>query len=138
MASGNAQRVAGIAATASAKLGQFDPNASAGKSQSTQLQESFDALLALNLPIGWGTSNGCAVAGAVLPAWLHVGPLGRIADQLCGSDARADIHIDAGKILGWLITAFAISLGAQFWFDTLGKIVGLRSSGKKPDDKKST
>lgn len=36
------------------------------------------------------------------------------------------------KVLGWIITAIAISLGAPFWFDLLKKIVNLRSSGNKP------
>ena len=36
----------------------------------------------------------------------------------------------ASRILGSLLTAFAISLGAPFWFDVLGKIVNLRSAGK--------
>ncbi len=36
------------------------------------------------------------------------------------------------KILGWLVTAFAVSFGAPFWFDLLNKLVDLRKSGKKP------
>ncbi len=36
-------------------------------------------------------------------------------------------------LLGFLITAFAISLGAPFWFDLLNKFVNLRISGAKPD-----
>jgi hypothetical protein len=43
---------------------------------------------------------------------------------------------DAGgwllKLLGWLITVFALSFGAPFWFDVLGKVVNMRSSGPKP------
>jgi len=35
------------------------------------------------------------------------------------------------SIVGWLITALAISLGAPFWFDLLSKLVKLRSSGAK-------
>ncbi|HKT84174.1 MAG TPA: hypothetical protein VJQ84_10100 [Solirubrobacterales bacterium] len=35
-------------------------------------------------------------------------------------------------IFGWLITAIAVSLGAPFWFDALGKLAGLRTTGKKP------
>jgi hypothetical protein len=31
---------------------------------------------------------------------------------------------------GWLLTIFAISLGAPFWFDTLSRLSRLRSSGK--------
>lgn len=46
------------------------------------------------------------------------------------------------KIVGWMITAFAISLGAPFWFDLLNKVMKLRATGskqelpKKPDQKK--
>ena len=35
-------------------------------------------------------------------------------------------------IIGWFITAVAISLGAQFWFGLLTEVAGLRSSGRKP------
>jgi hypothetical protein len=31
--------------------------------------------------------------------------------------------------IGWLITAFAISLGAPFWFDLLGKLMCIRQGG---------
>lgn len=37
------------------------------------------------------------------------------------------------KILGWIVTALAISLGAPFWFDLLRKLVNIRSSGTKPE-----
>jgi hypothetical protein len=33
------------------------------------------------------------------------------------------------RLLGWFITALAISLGAPFWFDVLKKIITIRSSG---------
>ncbi len=36
------------------------------------------------------------------------------------------------KILGYIVTALAISLGAPFWFDLLRKIVNIRASGSKP------
>ena len=32
-------------------------------------------------------------------------------------------------LLGWAITVAAVSLGAPFWFDLLGKVTNLRSSG---------
>lgn len=38
------------------------------------------------------------------------------------------------KVLGWAVTAMAISLGAPFWFDLLRKMVNLRSSGNKPEE----
>ena len=35
------------------------------------------------------------------------------------------------RVVGWLITTAAISLGAPFWFDLLGKVANLRGSGAK-------
>ena len=42
--------------------------------------------------------------------------------------------ITARTIVGWLVTIAAISLGAPFWFDLLGKIVHLRASGRNRAD----
>lgn len=39
-------------------------------------------------------------------------------------------------LAGWLITILAISLGAPFWFDALGKLSNLRAAGGKPEKKK--
>lgn len=36
------------------------------------------------------------------------------------------------KIIGFLMTALAVSIGAPFWFDLLGRIVNLRAAGAKP------
>ncbi len=35
------------------------------------------------------------------------------------------------SIFGWLITAFAVTLGAPFWFDILSKVMNVRSSFKR-------
>jgi hypothetical protein len=37
-------------------------------------------------------------------------------------------------ILGWILTALAISLGAPFWFDLLNKFIVIRST-VKPKEK---
>jgi hypothetical protein len=34
---------------------------------------------------------------------------------------------------GWVLTAFAVSPGAPFWFDLLGKVSNLRGAGIKPE-----
>ncbi|MDO9106208.1 MAG: hypothetical protein Q7U57_14750 [Methylovulum sp.] len=41
------------------------------------------------------------------------------------------------KLLGWLITALSVSLGAPFWFDMLNKVMNFRSALKpqEPGDK---
>ena len=36
------------------------------------------------------------------------------------------------RILGWLLTALAVSLGAPFWFDLLNKLVNVRYGMRKP------
>ena len=56
--------------------------------------------------------------------------LGMLEDFPIGWSVRPDSW--GGWImafLGWLITIAAISLGAPFWFDLLGKIANLRGSG---------
>jgi uncharacterized protein involved in cysteine biosynthesis len=39
------------------------------------------------------------------------------------------------KLLGWILTAIAITLGAPFWFDLLSTFVHIRNAGKKPPNK---
>jgi hypothetical protein len=36
----------------------------------------------------------------------------------------------ASHLFGWILTAFALSFGAPFWFDTLNKIMVIRSTVK--------
>jgi hypothetical protein len=37
------------------------------------------------------------------------------------------------KLLGFIITMFALSLGAPFWFDVLSRVTNVRAAGNKPD-----
>jgi hypothetical protein len=37
-------------------------------------------------------------------------------------------------VLGWLLTGIAITFGAPFWFDLLGKVSNLRAAGAKPPE----
>lgn len=39
-------------------------------------------------------------------------------------------------LLGWLVTAIAISMGASFWFDLLSKVVNVRNTGNRPHSSK--
>ena len=60
--------------------------------------------------------------GDILPAWKHL-PEGNCSQLFWGW---------LKKVLGWLLTIAAVSLGAPFWFDLLGKISNLRNAGQKP------
>lgn len=44
------------------------------------------------------------------------------------------LQVPLGSVAGWLLTAFALSLGAPFWFDLLNKMMVIRST-VKPDEK---
>lgn len=61
-------------------------------------------LSSLGIPIGWTTKRLQKINGAA--DWIK-------------------------KIMGILITAFAISLGAPFWFDLLNKMINIRAAGQR-------
>lgn len=65
------------------------------------------------LPIGWASAQQAA---QILLPW-HAG---------------FSWTVTLLAVAGWLVTAMAVSLGAPFWFDLLGKFVNIRSSGGKP------
>ena len=47
-----------------------------------------------------------------------------------GKDVRPATWYVAAS--GWLLTAIAVSLGAPFWFDLLGRVAQLRTTGARP------
>jgi hypothetical protein len=69
---------------------------------------------------------------------------GKVADVSGSLQKLMDVHLlgwngcecSAGaillKIIGIVITTLAVSLGAPFWFDMLGRFVRVRSSGARP------
>jgi hypothetical protein len=74
----------------------------------------------LGLPLGWNKGNPLSIPDKTKP------------------DESVRWFL---KIIGWLITTLAISLGAPFWFDLLNKFMAARSSikpkEKSPDEEKS-
>ncbi|MEP1035631.1 hypothetical protein [Ekhidna sp.] len=50
--------------------------------------------------------------------------------------SAAEIRAWLTAILGWIITGFAISLGAPFWFGVLNKLTALRAAGKTLEEEK--
>ncbi len=72
------------------------------------------------LPIGWGERNlksQSRADGSVLPfdAQPRLSPLFVVR-----------------RFAGWVITGLAISMGAAFWYDVLGKVMKISNVGKKP------
>ncbi len=75
-------------------------------SASTYVSTLEGQLQSLNLPIGW--PDPMAPANPDFNWWLR-------------------------KLAGILITGFAVSQGAPFWFDLLNRITNLRGTGKPPE-----
>ena len=76
-------------------------------------------------------------AGAVPPSIQDLsGDEGAALGSVFGW-TRASLHADPAtwleRILGWIFTAIAVSLGAPFWFDTLNRFVNIRNVGKAPE-----
>lgn len=67
----------------------------------------------LSLPIGWGDENRLQQRqDAQRGIWERIWP--------------------ARYALGWLITGIALSMGASFWYDLLGRVISVRNTGSKP------
>lgn len=76
-------------------------------------------------------------SGAAISAGAMADPTGSV-QTLLGMDLLGwgSVHgaVDpVQKIVGIAITAFAVSLGAPFWFDLLSRFVRVRATGAKPE-----
>jgi hypothetical protein len=90
--------------------------------------EALRSLEAEGLPIGFS----CLAAPATSAREF---PLATVFDA-CGRDLTSRLSTARGilavQLLGWLITALAVGMGAPFWFDTLNKLVDVRGAGPRP------
>lgn len=81
---------------------------------------------------GTASADSVQVADAILESF----PLGWEGEDPFGvrEDVQNwDLWIWLSHLFGWLFTAAAVSLGAPFWFDLLGRVAKLRGTGKRPD-----
>ena len=97
------------------------------------VQTVSQQLGSLGLPVGWRWHD---------PKGLDQPTADRSADETSSARYLIENRIWPGKssawwwhqltshLLGWLLTAIAVSFGAPFWFDTLNKIMVIRSTVK--------
>ena len=100
-----------------------------GKSSIALIKTDMDSLYQFNLPIGWNWKSDVNNNKKAIPN-LKAIP----AFDLTHHQAWFSIGQWSLKLLGWLITVLAISLGAPFWFDMLNRIMVVRST-VKPTEK---
>lgn len=105
-----------------------------GTLQQQQVQQLYTRLDSLNLPIGWD-----GVGREVRRTPPEEGSPARLWYNLWNNAFWDSFHQNPWQspvypLLGWLVTAFAVSLGAPFWFDLLNKVMVIRST-VKPHEK---
>ena len=88
-----------------------------------QLQTDLATVAQAGLPIGWATVSACAAARPACNWWQARG-----ITSTTGNSAWEILLV----VVGFLITIVALTPGARFWFDLLGKLGTLRSTGPKP------
>lgn len=101
-------------------------------SSSTDINAVLDEI-DQNLPIGWTTAD---IDRLMFGTTMTTGADGKTQKVALTKGERAWAWIK--HVAGWLLTILALSLGAQFWFDSLGKAIGIRAAGPKPSEKQDT
>lgn len=108
------------------------------KQQIKQIQSLYDSTIApLNslMGLGWDSSKvDTTIKYAILnlPYYFTPKPWEKYYFKV-----RFIFHETAKKprsLFGFLITAFAITMGAPFWFDLLNRFVNVRAGGNKPPE----
>jgi hypothetical protein len=102
-----AEAAAGEEGPGEGQAGGGEEGTSEMKKAGEEAEAAVDDLAALSLPVFWTEEKNRPNSGE---EWLIA-------------------------VAGWLLTILAVSLGAPFWFDTLGKLSNLRMAGKKPEEK---
>lgn len=107
--------------------------AAAAKQQgntAVDLEASREAIEAIGLPIGWTKARQFE---GIHPDCKN----GEGQPDKC-TDVMGYVAAWSSMVLGWLITALAIMLGAPLWFDVLNRLMQLRTAIKADDkDKKA-
>jgi hypothetical protein len=109
------------------KSGPDQTEAQALAANLKNVQDEVGRLTGLGIPLGWTYEDNKNSAG---PRDDNLQDLFRRVD---GRFVNRWLLVT--KIMGLLLTAFAASLGAPFWFDVLNKFMSVRGAGKAPDEK---
>ena len=90
-------------------------NLDSSKNLANLKQQTEEVLGDIALPIGWSAIN-----------------LEQQIDWNRSNKYNFSIWKAITMIFGWFVSGIAISMGAPFWFDLLGKIVNVRNAAKPP------
>lgn len=83
------------------------------------------------LPLGWGEENQSQQ--------MAIKPIDSNGDGKPEEPAPwMPLWNQLKRAIGWIVSGLAISMGAAFWFEFLSKLVNVRNTGKRPDDRSAT
>jgi hypothetical protein len=139
-------------ATGSATQGMRDTTSSdsaklaAVKRARANYQATRARLDSMELKLGWTTKQGVEARLLRVDAKnyprkdLWRWPITKLERAFTPKGYHADLFpLDTGpswvKLIGLLLTALAISLGAPFWFDLLNKVISIRAAGRSPEER---
>jgi hypothetical protein len=117
-----------IGSAVATAAGNHPPCTTADSTCLGQLQTDLATVAQAGLPIGWATVSACADARPACNWWQARG-----ITSATGNSAWQILLV----VVGFLITIVALTPGARFWFDLLGKLGTLRSTGPKPTSSSS-
>ena len=117
-----------IGSAVATAAGNHPPCTTADPTCLGQLQTDLATVAQAGLPIGWATVAACADARPACNWWQARG-----ITSTTGNSAWQILLV----VVGFLITIVALTPGARFWFDLLGKLGTLRSTGPKPTSSSS-
>lgn len=114
------------------KQGGTDPASDLGK-RAQDLEEDLKEMKSLNLPMGWDQGLGqwnkefnvshpkpkpeVGLPGIIVYYWSYLWFL---------------LSSMSPHLPGIIFTALMVSLGANFWFELMSKVINMRNAGKKP------
>ena len=119
-------RTAAVAAAVDAAACPMDASGDACRDAQTRV------LRDLPLPVGWDLAAArglCETRQGEDCAHHPVSAARFLLDEVRSTGAGSV----ALTLVGWFITAAAVSMGAPWWFDALGKLGSLRTAGRRPE-----
>ncbi|MFM7469964.1 MAG: hypothetical protein ACKO5P_00400 [Nodosilinea sp.] len=105
--------------------------------RSTVTQAADQLVAHTNAPNAQLSENLTQVKTAVDQALQEIPfPIGydpQVIEQQQKAEQGWPLPLVPRRFLGWLVSGLAISMGSNFWFDVLKKVVNIRNSGKQGD-----
>jgi hypothetical protein len=97
-----------------------------------EVRGEIEELRTVGLPLGWPADPLCEQAGGTAEAGDDCSFFERFGLADRAGNGLADARYLLVLLVGYTLMVLALVPGARFWFDLLGRLGSLRSSGPKP------